>query len=178
MDPVITVIISICMSMLFGVAAVHKLKAPEVFKAAMEEYRLIPSNLLGIVSITLILLELISSVLILIPSGRPTGSLIMGTLLLLYATSISINLYRGRRDIDCGCNGPATTQAISWWLVGRNLVFLGLVLIAIGPSAERSLNWLDLFTILFGVLVASGLYLGFNQLLAQAPRLAALRSSA
>lgn len=102
----------------------------------------------------------------------------MGTLLLLYATSISINLYRGRRDIDCGCNGPATTQAISWWLVGRNLVFLGLVLIAIGPSAERSLNWLDLFTILFGVLVASGLYLGFNQLLAQAPRLAALRSSA
>jgi hypothetical protein len=178
MDPVITVIISICMSMLFGVAAMHKLKAPAVFRAAMDDYQLIQSNLLGITSILLIFMELSSAVMVLIPLTQSTGLLIMAVLLFLYASGIGINLYRGRPDIDCGCNGPATTQALSWWLVGRNLVFLGLVLLAIGPSIERSLNWLDLFTILFGVLVASGLYLGFNQLLAQAPRLAALRSSA
>ncbi len=41
-----------------------------------------------------------------------------------------------------------------------SLVFLGLVLLAMEPAVDRSLNWLDLFTILFGVLVASGLYLG------------------
>lgn len=178
MDPVITVIISICMSMLFGVAAMHKLKAPAVFRAAMDDYQLIPSNLLSITSILLIVLELVSAVLVLFPRTQPFGMLLMATLLFLYASGISINLYRGRRDIDCGCNGPATTQALSWWLVGRNLVFLCLVLLATVPSIDRSLNWLDLFTILFGVLVASGLYLGFNQLLAQAPRLEALRSAA
>ncbi len=142
----------------------------------MEDYQLIPSNLLTISAILLIILELMSSVLVLVSLTRSAGLLIMAVLLFFYATAISINLYRGRRDIDCGCNGPATTQALSWWLVFRNLLFLGLVLLAMGPSIDRSLNWLDLFTILLAVLVASGLYLGFNQLLAQAPRLAALRS--
>ena len=142
----------------------------------MEDYQLIPSNLLTISAILLIILELMSSVLVLVSLTRSAGLLIMAALLFFYATAISINLYRGRRDIDCGCNGPATTQALSWWLVFRNLLFLGLVLLAMGPSIDRSLNWLDLFTILLAVLVASGLYLGFNQLLAQAPRLAALRS--
>jgi hypothetical protein len=176
MDPVITIIISLCMCLLFGVAAIHKLKAPGVFRAAMEDYQLIPSNLLTISAILLIILELMSSVLVLVSLTRSAGLLIMAVLLFFYATAISINLHRGRRDIDCGCNGPATTQALSWWLVFRNLLFLGLVLLAMGPSIDRSLNWLDLFTILLAVLVASGLYLGFSQLLAQAPRLAALRS--
>jgi hypothetical protein len=176
MDPVITVIISICMSLLFGVAAMHKLKAPAVFRAAMDDYQLIPSVLLPISSIALIILELTAAITLLIPRTQAAGLTIVAALLSVYAAGISINLYRGRRDIDCGCNGPATTQALSWWLVGRNLVFLGLVVLAMEPTASRSLNWLDMFTILFGVLVASGLYLGFNQLLAQAPRLAALRS--
>ncbi len=163
------------MSLLFAVAAMHKLKAPAVFKAAMDDYQLIPSSLLSIASNTLIILEFLSAVLVLVPITRFAGLGIMATLLFIYATGISINLYRGRRDIDCGCNGPATTQALSWWLVFRNLTFLGLVLLAMEPSIDRSLNWLDLFTILFGVLVTSGLYLGFNQLLSQAPRLTALR---
>jgi len=176
MDPVITVITCISMSLLFGMAAMHKLKAPAVFKAAMDDYQLIPSILLGISSLLLILMELISAILVLIPLTRSAGLTIMAILLTLYATGISINLIKGRRNIDCGCNGPATTQALAWWLVVRKLVFVGFVLYAVGPSINRSLNWLDLFTILFGVLVTSGLYMGFNQLLAQAPRLAALRS--
>jgi len=178
MDPVITVLISICIFMLFAVAAVHKLKAPAVFRAAIDNYDLIPSYLLGISSISLIILELLSSILVLIPRVNSMGLVIIAALLLLYTAGISVNLYRGRRDIDCGCNGPATTQPLSWWLVFRNLVFLGLVVLAAQPSIDRPLNWLDLLTIVFGVLVTSGLYLGFNQLLAQAPRLAALRIGA
>jgi len=178
MDPVITVIISICMSLLFGMAAMHKLKAPAVFRAALDDYELIPSYLLSVSSIVLIILELSAAILLLIPRTQTAGLALTAALLSAYAAGISINLYRGRRDIDCGCNGPATTQALSWWLVSRNLVFLGLVVLAMEPAMERSLNWLDLFTIVLGILVASGLYLGFNQLLAQAPRLAALRSGA
>jgi uncharacterized membrane protein YphA (DoxX/SURF4 family) len=175
MDPVITAITCICMSLLFAVAAMHKIKAPAVFKAAMEDYHLIPGKLLGLSSILLIILELSSAIMVLIPFTMPLGLAIMAILLSLYATGIGINLYRGRRDIDCGCNGPATTQPLSWWLVFRNLLFLGLILLAMEPSINRSLNWLDFFTIVSGSLVASGLYLGFNQLLAQAPRLASLR---
>ena len=163
------------MSLLFAVAAMHKIKAPAVFKAAMEDYHLIPSKSLGLASILLIILELTSAIMVLVPATMSLGLTIMAFLLSLYASGIGINLYRGRRDIDCGCNGPATTQALSWWLVFRNLLFFGLVLLAMEPSNNRSLNWMDIFIIVSGSLVASGLYLGFNQLLAQAPRFASLR---
>lgn len=178
MDPVITVSISICMFLLFGVAAVHKLRAPAVFRSVIEEYRLIPRGLSGIASIFLVMMELLAALLVLIPVTRPAGFAAMAGLLFVYTAGISINLYRGRRDIDCGCSGPASRQALSAGLVLRNLLLLGLVVLASGPSADRPLNWLDLFVVAFGVLVASGLYLGMNQLLAQAPRLARLRSGA
>lgn len=178
MDPVITNIICICMALLFGVAVTHKLKAPAVFKAAMDDYQLTPPALSWLVAVGLIALELAGSVLVLLPFTRTTGLVLMAALLLVYTAGISINLLKGRRDIDCGCNGPAARQVISGWLVLRNMIFLGLVLLAALPSGQlaavRQLNWLDLLVILLAVPVASGLYLALNQLLAQAPRLHAL----
>ena len=69
-------------------------------------------------------------------------------------------------------------QPMSGWLVLRNLVMLSLVLLATSPLTQRPANWLDAVVVLFSVMVTSGLYMGMNQMLAQAPRLAALRSDA
>jgi Methylamine utilisation protein MauE len=186
MDPLITIIISISMSLLFGIAAVHKLRAVAVFRAAMDEYQLIPRQLSGPVAIFLIVTELLAATLVLIPPARAPGFVVMAGLLFIYTTGISINLLRGRRDIDCGCSGPASRHELSGWLVSRNLILLVLVLLSlvlpgldlqgVGWSAQRPLNWLDSLVVLFSVMVASGLYMGLNQLLAQAPRLAALRT--
>ena len=178
MDPVIIIIVSVCMSLMFGFAAVHKLKAVAVFKATLDEYQLVPRMLSGIVAALLTLLELLAAILVLVPPVRTTGLLIMAVLLIIYTTGISINLIRGRRDIDCGCSGPASRHELSGWLVTRNLVLLSLVSLAANPLAQRPLNWLDVVVVLFSVMVASGLYMGMNQLLAQAPRLAALRTGA
>ena len=176
MDPVFTIIVSICMSLMFGIAAVHKLKAVAVFKATMNEYQLVPRMLSGVVAPLLILAELLAAILILVPAVRTTGLMIMAILLIIYTSGISINLLRGRRDIDCGCSGPASRHELSGWLVLRNLVLLSLVLLAANPLAQRPVNWLDIVVVLFGVMVASGLYMGMNQLLAQAPRLATLKA--
>jgi Methylamine utilisation protein MauE len=176
MDPVITVSISICMSVLFGVAAAHKLQSPAIFRSALDEYRLIPRSVSGIAAVFVVTAELLAAVLVLIPGARAAGLAIMAGLLLMYTAGISINLLRGRRDIDCGCSGPSSRHELSGWLVLRNLLLLGLVLLALGPASTRPLNWLDVLVIVFGVLVAGGLYLGMNQLLAQAPRIARLRS--
>ena len=164
------------MSLFFAVAALHKLKAPLAFKAAVRDYEVIPSYLLGIFSILLIILELLSAAMVLIPFARFIGLAMMLGLLTAYSTGIAINLFRGRRDIDCGCNGPTIVQPLSWWLVFRNLVFFGLVLIAVQPTISRPLNWLDFFTMAAAVIVSCGLYMGFSQLLAQAPRLASLQA--
>ena len=178
MDPAFTIIVSICMSLMFGFAAVHKLKAVTVFKATMDEYQLVPLMLSGVVAVLLIVAELAAAILVLVPAVRTTGLMIMTVLLLIYAAGIGINLLRGRRDIDCGCSGPSSRHELSGWLVLRNLVLLSLVLLAAIPLAQRPMNWLDAVVVLFSVMVASGLYMGMNQLLAQAPRLAALRLSA
>jgi hypothetical protein len=178
MDPVFTIIVSLCMSLMFGIAAMHKLKAVTVFKATMNEYQLVPRMLSGVVAILLIAAELLVAILVLVPAVRTTGLMIMAILLFIYTAGISINLLRGRRDIDCGCSGPASRHELSGWLVLRNLVLLSLVLLATNPLAHRPMNWLDAVVVLFSVMVASGLYMGMNQLLTQAPRLAALRAGA
>ncbi len=178
MDPVITITVSICMSLMFGFAAVHKLKAGAVFRATLDEYQLVPRMLSGVIAVLFIVAELLAAILVLVPAVRTTGLMIMAILLFIYTAAISINLLRGRRDIDCGCSGPASRHELSGWLVLRNLVLLSLVLLAASPLAERPMNWLDVVVVLFSVMVASGLYMGMNQLLAQAPRLAALRTGA
>jgi len=183
MDPLITIMISISMSLLFGFAAVHKLRAVDVFRATIDEYQLIPRQLSGPVAILLIIMELLAAIMVLIPTAHIAGLTIMAVLLIIYTTGISINLLRGRRDIDCGCSGPGSRHELSGWLVLRNLVLLGLVLLGLalqvfGWSAPRPLNWLDSLVVLFSVMVASGLYMGLNQLLAHAPRLAILKTGA
>ena len=177
MDPVITAIISICLSLLFAVAVMHKLRAPAVFRAALDEYKLVPKIVSGIASFLLMATEAAAAVLVLIPATRIGGFVIMLALLVMYSTGISINLLRGRRDIDCGCNGPADKQLLSWWLVIRNLMFAGLAVVAIQPASGRVLNWLDITTILLAVLVATGLYLSLKQILARLPAPARLRNS-
>jgi len=178
MDPIFTLIVSICMSLMFGFAAAHKLKAVAVFRATMDEYQLVPRRLTGIIAVLLIVAELLAAILVLIPAVRTTGLMVLTVLLFIYTAGISINLLRGRRNIDCGCSGPASRHELSWWLVLRNLVLLSLVLLAANPLTQRPMNWLDVVVVLLSVMVASGLYMVMNQLLVQAPRLAALRSDA
>jgi len=178
MDPLITISVTICMSLLFGAAAVQKMRLPQAFRSAVADYRIIPAKYSGLVSKSVIMAEMVAALLVLIAPARHAGLILMAGLLLLYATAIGVNLYRGRRDLDCGCGGQASSHKISGWLVLRNLLLLGLVLLALAPSAPRPLNWLDLLTVTFGIPVASGLYLGVNQLLAQAPRISRLRTGA
>ena len=178
MDPVVTITISLCMSVLFGVAALHKARAIAGFRAAIDEYRLLPRRVSGLAALGLMLVEMLAALLVLVPGTRVSGFAVMAGLLFAYTAGISINLYRGRRDIDCGCNGPATRQVLSGWLVLRNLLLLALVLTALEPATDRALNWLDLLVVAMGVLVASGLYLGINQLLIQAPGMTRLRNTA
>jgi len=178
MDPVVILIISIAMSLMFGAGAANKLRAWPGFRSAVETYRLMPTSLSGMISIVLLTLESLAAVLAPIPPTRQLALTTMAVLLLLYTAGIGINLYRGRREMDCGCGGAASRHPISGWLMARNLLLLGFVLLASIPASTRPLNWLDLLVTTFGVLIAGGLYMGTEQLLSQAPRLARLRSQA
>jgi uncharacterized membrane protein YphA (DoxX/SURF4 family) len=52
--------------------------------------------------------------------------------LLLFVTfsgAMLINLVRGRRDLSCHCAGTLGEHQISWWLIGRNGIFIVCLLV-------------------------------------------------
>jgi hypothetical protein len=86
-----------------------------------------------------------------------------------------VNLLRGRDHISCGCGGASGDQTLSWALVARNLAFAGLVAWASTPASGRDLVWLDYLVAVAGGAMLAGLYAAASQLIANQPRLQALR---
>ena len=115
---------------------------------------------------------------LLVPGTWQGAGLLAATVLSGYTAAIAINLYRGRRDVDCGCFGPAgRTQTLSEWLIVRNVASIGVAFVAAAPVGVRSLGSLDAFV---GVAACGGaglLWIGANQLMAQWPRMQLLRRS-
>jgi hypothetical protein len=88
---------------------------------------------------------------------------------------MAANLWRGRRQIDCGCGGEV--HPLSWGLVLRNGVLAAAALLVAGPTVERELEWLDGVTLVVGVLAFYAMYLLFDELLRQFSRIAQLRDA-
>ncbi|MGH2480840.1 MAG: MauE/DoxX family redox-associated membrane protein [Ktedonobacteraceae bacterium] len=62
-------------------------------------------------------------------------------LLCLFSTALITNLLRGRRDLPCHCGGVTGDHTISWWLVGRNSLYIaGLLLLSFFPAQGITLE--------------------------------------
>ncbi len=176
MDPVIQYAIATGLSLLFALAAIHKMRDPAHFAAALAAYRLLPSALVPLAAALVIVVEAGAAVAVWVgPVTRPALWAMAG-LLSVYWVAIAINLARGRRDIDCGCSGPAARQSLSFGLLLRNGVLIVLAATASGGNTGREMLWLDWISIAAAVAAGTLLYAAANRLLAQAPRLALLRS--
>ncbi len=164
MDPVLHLALRVPLALLFAAAAVHKLRDPTAFRAALGAYRLVPPWCAP----AIVALEVLVAVALCVP-GR-LGPVAAAALLLAYAAAIAVNLVRGRRDIDCGCAGPSARRPIGWSLVARNAVLAGLACGGLTAIETRPLHWIDAVTVVAATLVASALYAAADRLLALAPR--------
>ena len=122
MDPVLAHVCRGVLALVFLSAAAHKLRAPRDFVATLRGYGLVPGALAPAVAALLVGAELAIGAGLLAPATQRAAALGATALLALYGASIAVNLLRGRRDIDCGCGGPAARQPLSGWLVLRNVV--------------------------------------------------------
>ena len=147
---------------LFAIAVIHKLMAPAAFVGTLQSYRLVPESLLVPAAWGVIGAELIAALALL--ANSRAGSFLALALLLLYSFAISINLVRGRRDIDCGCAGPYVRQTLSYWLVARNALFVTAALVTLGPSSGRGLGVLDWFTAIAAVATFLVIHFAANQI--------------
>ena len=174
MDPALAHVCRGLLALVLLSAAAHKLRGPRDFLATLRGYRLVPDGLAPLVAVLLVGAELATGAGLLAPATQRAAAFGATALLGLYGASIAINLVRGRRDIDCGCAGPAARQPLSGWLVLRNLCLAAAGVAALLPSSSRPLEALDGFTIAAGVSVLYLLHLSSNLLLAYQPRTRAL----
>lgn len=170
-DPAIQSLISIASGLLFLIAGVHKLSHNSQFQQIVSEYKLLPATAVGFFAIGIGLFELFLGIGWLI--NRTTLVPLLSALVLsIYVIAISINLYKGRNYIDCGCsfatfagNKDNSNQRLSLGLVLRNFALIILMLMAVFPSTERTLGLLDYFNISIALISVFFIYLALNQLL-------------
>jgi len=174
-DPAIARLLCVAAGLVFVTGARSKWRERELFAAAMENYDLIPSVAVPSASRLLIVTEFLLGGLLLVPLFKPWPQIAGVGLLLLVTFAVVINLLRGRDHISCGCGGASGDQTLSWALVARNLVFAGLLAWAATGTTGRALMWLDYLVVLAGAAMLAGLYAAASQLIANQPRLAALR---
>lgn len=178
LDPCIGYVVAGAFALLFAHAALGKWRRPAEFGAVLANYRLFPAPL-GVALTWLVpALETALALALLAAPTRWIASLAGAALLLAYAAAISVNLHRGRYDLDCGCGGPAERRPIAAWMVWRNAA-LAAALVAVGPQwSTRALGWTDLLTVAGGLVVLALLYVALDRLLGQVmPRTATLRGA-
>ncbi|MGH6896711.1 MAG: MauE/DoxX family redox-associated membrane protein [Geminicoccaceae bacterium] len=169
-DPAAIWAVRFALAAVFALAAFTKLRALDEFIGVVHNYRVLPEVLVRPVAYGLPPLEAAIAVGLLIEPTRMLAATGATVLLLAFALAMAVNLARGRVEIDCGCFASALKQRISWSLVARNLVLIGLALLVLRPPLPaRTLIWLDLVTVGSAALGAVLLYIAFTQLRSLAP---------
>lgn len=139
---------------LFARAAWHKLSQQPSFQAELSAYRLLPASFTLPTAYGLALAEIFCTLGLLFSNKAIVVAMI---LLVLYGLAMATNLWRGNRDIDCGCGGwLSPRKTLSWALVLRNLLLALLAFICLllpAPSYQSSGN------ILFALLIAFTIWL-------------------
>ena len=175
--PVAVLALQLFLAAIFTGSALHKIRDLPGFFGAVRDYRLLPQALVKTTGMLLLAAELMTAVLLILPPTGRVGLLMGVMLLLLYAFAIGVNLARGRTSIDCGCAGFGSGQPISTGLVVRNLFLAAAGLFALAFAGMRAMSVADVATAGFTAIAFVMLYSAINQLLANAPAIARLRTS-
>lgn len=165
MDPAIDLVLRGALALLFGAAALHKARDLPAFRAILADYRLVPAPSVPLVAGFLIALEGTLGVTLPLPLWHGLTAWAAISLLALYTGAIAMNLFRGRRHIDCGCGGPALRLPLGPWLLVRNGLLIVIALGAAVPLGSRKLVTLDALTVVAGIASLALLYTAANHLI-------------
>jgi hypothetical protein len=132
--------------LVFLSAVIGKVRHWQEFRGLLADYRVMPRGLVGMAADVLIAVELVVAVLLIFQRTAPQGGALGVAALLAFSVGISVNLLRGRTQIDCGCFQASRRQTLSVSLLLRNgaLMLLLLVCVLFHPASPNSpAQWLD-----------------------------------
>jgi len=126
----VTISISALLGGLLLLAGVPKVRDHEGGLAAVRGYQLLPEAGERLVARVLPYVEILLGVLLVAGLGAPLVPAAATVLFLVFFAGLTINLLRGRRELDCGCFAFAKTEGsaprIGWFHAGRALVLAAL----------------------------------------------------
>jgi hypothetical protein len=157
-DPVVELSICAGLALLFAVAAWHKASDQARFAGVLRAYEVLPSWLALPATRLVPMLEASIAMGLLYAPTRRAAALAAVTLLVAYTMAISLNLVRGRREIDCGCFAASSRVPLSNWLVLRNVVVIASACTLLLPVRARALIWVDGLTIAAALITAAVLW--------------------
>jgi uncharacterized membrane protein YphA (DoxX/SURF4 family) len=120
---------------------------------------------IGIIEVTLALA-------LVIPSTRATAAMFAIIVLMSYALLMALQIMQGKKNLDCGCMGPAGQINISGSLLLRNGIFSLLAYLCLSPGNSFFTSAMVMTIIISLVMIL--LNLTFEQLIVNAQRLKVL----
>jgi hypothetical protein len=155
LDPALALALRGGLCGVFVSGALHKLREPARFRAALAGYALLPARAVGPAAHLLAAAELAVAAALLVPGAGAAPELAAAALLALYAGAMGAALGAGRGGIECGCGGLLGARPLGPLHVARNAALVAASLAAALPTAPRPLVWLDALTVA-GALAALG----------------------
>jgi hypothetical protein len=102
------------------------------FSQTVDQYQLLPGNLVSLVSVLLPWFELILGAMLIGSLLLPVSAIAAAILLAVFTAALFVNLMRGR-PISCGCFGRES-DAITWWTAARAAALCGACILAAQPD--------------------------------------------
>jgi hypothetical protein len=133
---------SLLVAAIFLLASVPKILNPAAFASAVYQMNVLPEILVNPVAIYLPWLEFVSAcALVILPPARRAALALLGFLLAASTFVLLVNFIRGTA-MSCGCFGDTFLETLfpPWTAPLRNLLFLGLVCIAIESGRQREMG--------------------------------------
>jgi uncharacterized membrane protein YphA (DoxX/SURF4 family) len=135
--PSILLVSRVMGALVFGTAVLGKLHHRDEFVGLVANYRLVPEPLAPMVAWLIVALETVVMLSLATGVRLAAGAGLAVILLCGFALAMTINLARGRQEIDCGCFQSALRQRLSVPLIVRNLV-LTVVILPLFDAGARS----------------------------------------
>ncbi|WP_321396266.1 MauE/DoxX family redox-associated membrane protein [Emcibacter sp.] len=165
LDPVVTITGSLFAGLLLIVSALHKIRHLDDFRRAVEGYEVLPRPLVIVPVLTLPLVEAVAGIGLLVPVTSAYAGMLAAGVFLAYGLLISVSLYRGKQEIDCGCHFGQRESRLSLWMVPRNIALALVALLPVMPTTARGFYLADFINIAGGVLFLGLMYMCLEELL-------------
>ena len=120
---------------LFLTSALGKIKRFKNHEKIIRAYQIVPYKSTKFFAVLDVSFEVIVGLFLVTSIFLEISIPFASFMLLVYSIAVSINLLRGRKELDCGCGGIVGDNKISIFLVIRNITFI-MILILLGNSMK------------------------------------------